>query len=67
MKDPLGVRLRDMIGVDSLIWGSDFAHGQGYWPESRKAIAETMGDVPENERRRLLLENTIKYFHLDDA
>ena len=67
MKDPLGVRLRDMIGVDSLIWGSDFAHGQGYWPESRKAIAETMGDVPESERRSMLLENVIKYFHLDDA
>jgi predicted TIM-barrel fold metal-dependent hydrolase len=56
-----------MIGVDSLIWGSDFAHGQGYWPESRKAIAETMGDVPESERRSMLLENVINYFHLDDA
>jgi hypothetical protein len=67
MKDPLGVRLRDMIGVESLIWGSDFAHGQGYWPESQKAIEETMGDIPENERRSMLAENVIKYFHLDVA
>ena len=67
MKDPLGGKLREMLGVDSLIWGSDFAHGQGYWPESQKAIAATMGDVPENERRSMLVENVIKYFHLDAA
>jgi hypothetical protein len=25
-EDPLGIRLRDIIGVDRLMWGSDYPH-----------------------------------------
>jgi predicted TIM-barrel fold metal-dependent hydrolase len=64
IKDPLGVQLRDMISVDNLIWGSDFAHGQGYWPESKKAIEESMVGVPANERHKMLAANAIEYFGL---
>lgn len=67
IKDPHGVQLRDTIGVDNIIWGSDFAHGQGYWPESRKAIDESMVGVPAEERHRMLAGNVMKYFRLDVA
>ena len=67
IKDPLGVQLRDTIGVDNIIWGSDFAHGQGYWPHSRKAIDESMVGVPAGERRKMLLGNVAKYFRLNVA
>ena len=65
IKDPLGIQLRDMIGVRNIIWGSDFAHGQGYWPHSLDAIEESMAGVPEDERHKMLAENAIEYFHLD--
>lgn len=64
IKDPLGVQLRDMIGVDNIIWGSDFAHGQGYWPHSRKAIEESMVGVPAAEQQKMLVGNVMKYFRL---
>jgi predicted TIM-barrel fold metal-dependent hydrolase len=67
IKDPLGVQLRDTIGVNNIIWGSDFAHGQGYWPHSMKAIDDSMVDVPEDERHAMLAGNVIKYFGLDAA
>lgn len=67
IKDPLGVQLRDTIGVDNIIWGSDFAHGQGYWPHSMKAIDESMVGVPEDERHAMLAGNCMKYFRLDAA
>lgn len=67
IKDPLGVRLRDMIGIDNIIWGSDFAHGQGYWPHSLDAIEECMAGVPDGERHKMLAGNVVEYFHLDKA
>ena len=67
IKDPLGVQLRHTIGVDNLIWGSDFAHGQGYWPHSKKAIDDSMVGVPEDERHSMLVGNVMKYFRLDAA
>jgi len=67
IKDPFGVQLRHTIGIDNIIWGSDFAHGQGYWPHSQKAIDESMVGVPQDERRSMLVGNVVKYFRLDDA
>jgi predicted TIM-barrel fold metal-dependent hydrolase len=64
IKDPLGVKLRDMIGVDNIIWGSDFAHGQGYWPESLKAIEESMAGIPDDERQKMTSGNAVRYFGL---
>jgi predicted TIM-barrel fold metal-dependent hydrolase len=67
IKDPLGVQLRDMIGVENIMWGSDFAHGQGYWPHSQESIDESMAGVPEEERHAMLVGNVTKYFKLDAA
>ena len=59
MKDPLGVRLRHDIGVKALLWGSDFAHATGDWPESRRVIDETFAGVPPDERYAMLAGNAI--------
>ena len=67
MKDPLGVRLRYDVGVTALMWGSDFAHATGDWPESRRVIDETFAGVPADERYAMLAGNAIKFFHLKDT
>ncbi len=36
--DPVGVQTRGRIGVDRLMWGSDYPHGDSTWPESRPTI-----------------------------
>ncbi len=65
MRDPFGVSMRHAIGVDSLIWGSDFAHATGDWPESLKTVNETFVGVPEDERYKMLAGNAVAFFHLD--
>jgi hypothetical protein len=32
--DPIGTKLVDDIGVETLMWGSDYPHTDGVWPES---------------------------------
>ena len=67
MKDPFGVRTRHDIGVKTLLWGSDFAHAAGDWPDSRKIIDETFSGVPEDERYDMLAGNAARFFHLKDT
>jgi predicted TIM-barrel fold metal-dependent hydrolase len=40
-------RFRHQIGVDRLMWGSDYPHLEGTWPNTLKALRETFADYPE--------------------
>jgi predicted TIM-barrel fold metal-dependent hydrolase len=39
--EKLGVELIPRIGVDNVMWASDYPHGDSTWPHSRKAISES--------------------------
>ncbi|HZD41451.1 MAG TPA: amidohydrolase family protein [Terriglobales bacterium] len=63
--DPIGVRLRYEVGVDNIMWGNDFPHSAGDWPNSKRVIENMLSGVPENERQKILVDNAVKYFHLN--
>jgi len=65
LSDPHGIRMRHDIGVDTIMWGSDFAHAAGDWPHSLKQIEREYADVPEEEKRAMIGGNAIRFFHLD--
>jgi hypothetical protein len=44
--DPTGTKLVDDIGVETVMWGSDYPHTDGVWPESSKYIEEQYGNFP---------------------
>ncbi|HWP60922.1 MAG TPA: amidohydrolase family protein [Candidatus Acidoferrales bacterium] len=67
MRDPWGVKCRREIGVDIILWGSDFAHATGNWPHSLDVINETFAGVTEEERYQMLAGNAIRFFRLDAA
>ena len=37
--EKIGVQLIPHIGVDNVMWASDYPHGDSTWPHSRKALA----------------------------
>jgi predicted TIM-barrel fold metal-dependent hydrolase len=46
MVDPLGLRLIDQIGVDNVMWSSDYPHNEstfGYSEKSLAAVVEAVG------------------------
>ena len=65
MRDAWGIKCRHEIGVDILLWGSDFAHATGDWPNSQRLLDETFVGVAPLERQMMVLDNAVRYFHLD--
>jgi predicted TIM-barrel fold metal-dependent hydrolase len=60
-------RFRDQIGVDRLMWGTDYPHLEGTWPNTRKALHETFHDYPEAEVRAILGGNAARVYGFDLA
>ena len=52
--DPFGVAHRSEIGVDNLLWSSDFPHSATFWPHSREKIAKDFEGVSEDDKRKIL-------------
>ena len=65
LNDPIGVKMRHEVGVDKLLWGSDFPHSATDWPYSGEAIDGMFEGVPEDERYRMLAGNAADFFRLD--
>jgi predicted TIM-barrel fold metal-dependent hydrolase len=60
-------RMRDRIGVENMLWGSDYPHYEGSWPRSRELIAGALAEVPELEARAILAENAAALYGFDLA
>ena len=63
--DMVGVQLRHYMGVDRLLWASDFPHQESDWPHSMRVIERNFAGVPDDERQRMVCGNAIDFFHLD--
>jgi predicted TIM-barrel fold metal-dependent hydrolase len=62
--DRIGTRLIDEIGVETLMWGSDYPHGDGVWPESSRYIAEQFGHLPPAVTAKIVCENAGRFYGL---
>lgn len=62
--DPIGVKLIDDMGAETLMWGSDYPHTDGVWPESSKYIAEQFRDVSLAVVRKITGDNAGKFYGL---
>lgn len=58
-------KLRHDVGIDKLMWGSDYPHLEGTWPNTMKALHETFGDYPEDEIRDILGRNAAGVYGFD--
>ena len=61
-EDDVGIRLRDRIGVDCMMWGSDYPHSESTFPRSREVLDEILQGVPEAERAKIVCHNTARLY-----
>ena len=66
-EDAVGIRLRDVIGVDSMMWGSDYPHSESTFPRSRQILAEILAGVPADEQARIVGGTTARVYGFDSA
>ena len=57
ISDDAAIEQRELIGVDKLMFESDYPHNDCNWPNSRKLLAESLRDLPDAECRMIASEN----------
>jgi predicted TIM-barrel fold metal-dependent hydrolase len=62
MEDDYGIRMRDVIGVDNMLWGNDFPHAESTWPRSQEFLDRIFAGTPEDDRRKITSDNAAKLF-----
>jgi predicted TIM-barrel fold metal-dependent hydrolase len=61
------VEMRHEIGLDKLLFGVDYPHWEGIWPNTADWIRTAFAGVPEADARKILGENAIAAYGLDRA
>jgi predicted TIM-barrel fold metal-dependent hydrolase len=61
------VEMRHEIGVEQILFGRDYPHPEGTWPNTPDWLRDAFAGVPEHELRLMLGENAIRFFGLDRA
>ncbi len=55
--DHPAIRTRDIIGVDNLLWGTDYPHTDSTWPCSGDVLDEMFKEYPADVRRKTTFDN----------
>jgi len=63
--DELGIRDRHDIGVDKLLWASDYPHAESTFPRSQAILEEILEGVPEDEKNMIVAANTAKLYKFE--
>jgi predicted TIM-barrel fold metal-dependent hydrolase len=62
--DRIGAKLIDDMGAESLMWGSDYPHGDGVWPNSDQYIKEQFAEVSPEVTKMITCTNAGKFYGL---
>ena len=61
----VAVELRHHVGVDKIMFATDFPHIECEWPNSRRLVDEIYADVPADEKYRMWAGNAVEFFRLN--
>lgn len=64
MDDTAAVQ-RYEIGVDKLMWGSDYPHIEGTWPHTAEKLSRAFASVPREEAAKMLGGTAAKVYGFD--
>ena len=64
IREPFAVAVRHWIGIDNMMWSTDYPHHRHDWPYSRRVIEESFGGVPEQEKQLMICDNARGLYRL---
>lgn len=59
-----GIELRHAVGVDNIMWESDYPHIASTYPDSWKFVERSLPGVPADERKKMLYGNAQLVYRL---
>ena len=65
--DPIGLKLRDDIGVDNMCWEQDYPHSDSSWPRAPEEFAKVAArfGVTNAETNKITHENAMRWYRFD--
>jgi len=63
--EEVGIKMREYIGVDHIMWESDYPHPTCTYPDSQQYIARVTQELSPEERQKILVDNAVRVFNLD--
>ena len=64
INDPLAAKLRSEIGVDRMMWGSDFPHPPCPYPNTTQNVERVLGDMSPEDRYKVVAGNVIGLYDI---
>jgi predicted TIM-barrel fold metal-dependent hydrolase len=64
-EDELGLSMRERIGVDNLLWATDYPHPDTTFPRSRQVVAEEFAACRGDEMVAMTSGNTARLYKFD--
>jgi predicted TIM-barrel fold metal-dependent hydrolase len=64
INEPDAVANRETIGVDNLMWASDYPHSASTFPRSREVVERDTATIPAEDRRKLVHDNVLNLFNI---
>ena len=61
-EDVAGIATREIVGVDNILWASDYPHTESTWPHSRRVLGELLAGVPDEEQQKMVHRNAARIF-----
>jgi predicted TIM-barrel fold metal-dependent hydrolase len=67
ISDPVGVALRQRIGLDNMAWEADYPHSDSLWPDAPEELHHVFADngVPDAEIAKMTHENAMRWYSFD--
>ena len=62
--EPGGLDYRHVVGVENIMWSTDFPHPATTWPNSVAIVEEQFTGVPADERELILSGNARRLYNL---
>ena len=61
-EDHFTLQTRHIIGVDNLMWGSDYPHPEGTFPKSKEIVERVFQGIPDDEKAKILGGNCAEVY-----
>jgi predicted TIM-barrel fold metal-dependent hydrolase len=63
--DPVGVQLRDLVGIDNVSWECDYPHADSTWPHSPEEVGRVLEDASQEDVDRITHANACRWYSFD--